>query len=273
MATQAALPEIPLVSVVMPAFNAATTLEEAIKSVLDQDHQHIELIVVDDGSTDKTAEVVSSFNDPRIQFYHQPNAGVSAARNAGLQKMSGDVLAFCDADDRLTKSSISARLAVLKARPEVDFVDGAMRSFGDQGEGETRIPTYRGDPKPALLNINPDCFMGITWLIRVHANVKYQFKPGLTHGEDLLFLLSICKGGHYAAIPEVCYEYRIGQSSAMSDITGIASGYKSVYEAIKSSGDFSEGEAAIFKRRIKGIMAKTHFKKLQLVKGLSWLLY
>src|SRR6476469_10004419 len=89
----------PLVSVVIPAYNAERFLGEAIESVLAQGYAHFELIVVDDGSSDRTAEVARSFGD-RVRTIEQENSGVSAARNAGTRAAGGELLAFLDADDR-----------------------------------------------------------------------------------------------------------------------------------------------------------------------------
>lgn len=91
---------VPSVSVVIPTYNRAHLLGRAIKSVLDQTYTDFELIVVDDGSTDGTSEVVKSFNDSRLRFIRtEPNRGASAARNTGIQAAQGEYIAFNDSDD------------------------------------------------------------------------------------------------------------------------------------------------------------------------------
>src|SRR5215831_13870333 len=89
---------MPFFSVIIPTYNRATCVGRAIESVLRQTFQDYELIVVDDGSTDKTAEVVRQYGE-RIVFVSQPNRGVSAARNAGVSRAAGDWVAFLDSDD------------------------------------------------------------------------------------------------------------------------------------------------------------------------------
>ncbi|MEM8619396.1 MAG: glycosyltransferase family A protein [Actinomycetota bacterium] len=89
----------PSIDVVIPAHNAAATIERAIRGVLEQDLEHFSLIVVDDGSTDTTADVVTAIGDPRIELHSTEQRGVSAARNRGVEIGSADIIVFLDADD------------------------------------------------------------------------------------------------------------------------------------------------------------------------------
>src|SRR5690625_3066297 len=89
-----------LISVVMPAFNEERWISESIQSILDQSFRDFELIIVDDGSTDKTFEIASSFEDPRVKVYRQENMGPAAARNKALSLVKGQYIALQDADDR-----------------------------------------------------------------------------------------------------------------------------------------------------------------------------
>src|SRR5437867_2391143 len=93
-----------LVSVVIPCYNNAPFLRDAIQSVLSQTYERTEFIVVDDGSSDDTSDVASS--DPGIRLIRQQNQGVSAARNAGLRQSRGDYVVFLDADDRLLPGAV-----------------------------------------------------------------------------------------------------------------------------------------------------------------------
>ncbi len=100
----------PFVSVIIPTFNRGWILSEAVDSVLSQDYAPFELIVVDDGSTDKTAEILSSYADPRLRVHFQPNRGVSAARNRGIEQTTGELIAFLDSDDLWLPGKLSAQV-------------------------------------------------------------------------------------------------------------------------------------------------------------------
>ncbi len=89
----------PLISVIVPAFNREVVISNCIKSVLCQTYDHLELIVVDDGSDDKTADVIAGIDDSRIRYFYQENGGASSARNSGLRECRGEMLAFLDSDD------------------------------------------------------------------------------------------------------------------------------------------------------------------------------
>ena len=105
------------VSVVIPTYNRADFVREAITSVLQQDYPDIELIVVDDGSRDGTAAVVSEFA-PAVQYLWQENRGVSAARNRGVAASTGDLIAFLDSDDLWLPNKVSAQVAYFEAQAE-----------------------------------------------------------------------------------------------------------------------------------------------------------
>ena len=105
------------VSVVIPTYNRADFVREAIVSVLQQDYPDVELIVVDDGSRDGTAAVVSGFG-PGVQYLWQENRGVSAARNRGVAASTGDLIAFLDSDDLWLPNKVSAQVAYFEAHAE-----------------------------------------------------------------------------------------------------------------------------------------------------------
>lgn len=122
-----------LVSVIMPAFNAEGFIAKAIESLLQQSYTAWELIVINDGSTDRTAEMVSQFSDTRIKLFHQPNQGEGAARNAALDKAEGEYLAFLDADDAYFPKHLDVAVQYLQSHPKMHgvYTDG----FYIDGEG------------------------------------------------------------------------------------------------------------------------------------------
>src|ERR1700722_12624504 len=105
------------IAVITPAFNAAPFIADAIRSVLAQTHRDLRMVVVDDGSTDATASVATSFADPRLTLIWQCNAGVAAARNRGMAAVEADALLFLDADDWLAPAALATLSATLDAAP------------------------------------------------------------------------------------------------------------------------------------------------------------
>ncbi len=112
----------PTVSVVIPAHNAAATISATIRSVLDQTYQAVEVIVIDDGSTDDTAECVRSFNNDSIRYVAQPRQGPSRARNRGVAEARGELVAFLDADDLWLRRKLELQVAAIRREPQIHAV-------------------------------------------------------------------------------------------------------------------------------------------------------
>ena len=125
------------VSVIIPAYNAGAYLHETMISALKQENVSLEVIVVDDGSTDNTSDIIKEFEqkDSRVKGVRQSNLGVSAARNNGSRNATGDYYAFLDADDILLESSLYNKLTVLRHLPEkTGMVHCDMRVIDGTGE-------------------------------------------------------------------------------------------------------------------------------------------
>jgi glycosyltransferase involved in cell wall biosynthesis len=128
----------PTVSVVMPVRDGARFLGEAITSVLDQTHPAVELIVVDDGSRDDSAEIARSYRE-RLVFVSEPPRGASAARNRGVELATGEFLSFIDADDLWPPTRLAVLLDAFRRRPEPDLAFGRMLFFPGDGEPVTAL--------------------------------------------------------------------------------------------------------------------------------------
>lgn len=116
----------PLVSVVIPVFNGERFLREAVQSVLDQKYSPVEIIIVDDGSTDDTATVARSFTET-VRYLHQANQGPAAARNRGIEHAQGSLIAFADADDLWPAGKLELQLSYLLRDPNIDIVLGRIQ--------------------------------------------------------------------------------------------------------------------------------------------------
>ena len=116
------------ISVIIPVYNGERYLAEAIQSVLDQNYPSLEVIVVDDGSTDESACTAKSFG-PSIRYYCQPNSGQAAASNHGIGMADGDYFTFLDADDLWARDRIHLQTAAFDDHPDVDIVSGYVKQF------------------------------------------------------------------------------------------------------------------------------------------------
>src|SRR5207247_11352011 len=138
--------DMPLVTVIIGAYNAERYLAEAIDSVLVQTHSNHELIVVDDGSTDSTAEVAEGYG-PQVRCIRQENGGMAASRNRAIPEARGSYFSFLDADDRFPPDKLRRQLAVFDADPELDIVYGHVTEFlspdlGAEARGLRRTPQH-----------------------------------------------------------------------------------------------------------------------------------
>jgi glycosyltransferase involved in cell wall biosynthesis len=207
----------PLVSIIVPTYNRAALLRETITSVLAQTYPAIELIVVDDGSTDATPELLASYGD-RIRVIRKQNGGGTAARNTGLAAARGAYVSFLDHDDLLLPEKIARQVALLERRPELGAVH--CRWYFIDREG-ARIDTIGMLPAGDLLApLTLGCFI---WsggpLIRrsVLAEVG-GFDPAIWSSDWDMWLRIARAGHHFGCVQEPLGCYRILADSTMADV-------------------------------------------------------
>jgi glycosyltransferase involved in cell wall biosynthesis len=225
------------VSIVTPAYNAEKYIRDAIDSVLRQTYPHWELLIIDDGSEDRTADIVNQFDDSRLRLFRQSNQGVSNARNKGLDVAKGKYITFLDADDRLPPRSLEARIEFLETHPEIDLVDGTVE-VKDRDLGETvrrYIPYYRGPLLPKLLELDDRVFFNVCYLFRRELTQEIRFREGMSHAEDLLYyiLMAVRNRLIYGHVEETVYHYRSGNASAMGDLDGLERGYRLLLDLLR----------------------------------------
>jgi glycosyltransferase involved in cell wall biosynthesis len=256
----------------MAAFNSDQFIETSMRSVLDQTMEDFELLIINDGSVDDSEQIVLGYKDQRIKYYFQENKGVSAARNLGLEKMSGDYFCFLDADDFMPPRSLEYRYNKFQNREELEFVDGEINTFSR--DLKTKIntwqPSYSGNPLSELLKISDSCFFGLTWMIRKRSNITYRFQENISHGEDLLFFIDISKhGGLYDFVDEDVLHYRKGHKSAMNDLKGLEEGYHQIYQALKVSKVTTLKQTSYFKRKARNIIFNSYLGNYQFINALQ----
>jgi len=136
---------IPFLSVIIPVYNAERHIGDAVRSILCECYISLEIIAVDDGSTDNSAEILKSFSE--VTYYKQANSGPAAARNLGVRMSKGDFILFLDADDLFPAGKIRQQLSYFEQRPEIEIVMGKSQFFFEDGSSKTvfRFPdeTYQ----------------------------------------------------------------------------------------------------------------------------------
>ena len=190
---------MPAVSVIMPAYNVAPYIGEAIDSVLRQTYVDLELLVIDDGSTDETLEIATrySLQDPRVRILRQVNAGISSARNHGLRVASGGVIAILDSDDMWLPGYLAAQMAILTERPQIDIVTGNAWFLGSQRHGLAArpVPDYRRAPDLAqILAEETAVFIMSVFRRRVYETIG-GFDEALRTNEDYDFWIRAAVAG------------------------------------------------------------------------------
>lgn len=205
----------PKVSVLLPAYNHQSYIADTIESLLQQTEKDIEIIAVDDGSTDQTGAILDEYarKDSRVKVFHKPNGGVVSALNYGLDRAYGVWIATCGSDDRVPPQAFSR---MLKAGRDADVVIGEFIEFDDEG---------RTTPVRLGHRIGNSCFqamfaMPATWnkLFRTELIVQNGLRfPDVRICEDLIFLAEVAAcTPRYRFIPQVVYLYRNNASCADS---------------------------------------------------------
>jgi glycosyltransferase involved in cell wall biosynthesis len=197
-----------LVTVVVVCYNQAAYLGEAIESVLGQSYPHIEIVVVDDGSTDHTRAVARAY--PQVTYIYQDNQGVAVARNTGLARSRGDYLAYLDADDRLLPNAIAAGLAALRANPACAFTFGHYRYIWSDGSilHEFPQPQVTRDHYHALLRGNFIAMQGAVLFRRRIVELAGGFDCSLRTCEDYDLFLRLALMFPICQHQELVAEYR-----------------------------------------------------------------
>ncbi len=225
------------ISVIVPVYNTEAYLPACVESLLRQTHEALELIFVDDGSTDGSAAILDAYakQDTRVRVIHKPNGGVSSARNAGIGAATGDYIGFVDSDDTVEPTYCEALLRAFKDHPEIG-VSICNRFIHGHPNGRERGAAAGADrvlsPHDAILyavSIGKS-FEGYLWNKLFRASVfreeqdgkpRFRLDPSLAICEDLLLCVEIFASGQSAYFdPTPMYHYRYRESGALRTFDG-----------------------------------------------------
>ncbi|MDP8315492.1 MAG: glycosyltransferase [Candidatus Celaenobacter antarcticus] len=261
------------VSVIIPAYNSAKFIREAVESVSNQTHKNLEIIIIDDGSTDDTKQIVQNYND-RIKYFYQKNEGAAAARNLGITKSTGDYIAFLDADDIWEKYKIEKQLSIITRYPEykfvycdVDFVNSNKKTIQNYPR---KVEILKGD---ILLPFINKYFLLLPTIIldsKCISKIGY-FNKNLKVGEDFDFILRLTKNYKGYGIGEKLYMRRIHKNSLSRQDYKLDSqnDISILKNFIKENPVFYKKNEKILKKRLSELHFKFGYRLLSNSKNLE----
>lgn len=244
-----------LVSVVIPAYNSAEFIRQCIESVLAQTYRVVEVVVLDDGSTDNTASICEEFGSS-VNLFRQENSGRGSARNMGVSKANGKYLAFLDHDDLLLPHSIHDRVEFLKKHLEVGWVFSDAVEFDDSGNLRLFLGQF------PWLNLNEDIFIQLlrgcfplTSTVMIRRSVMDfvgGFNTSLNYGEDLELFLRLALISNVGMIKEPLTKRRIHFGQGISSNFDRWNSRVMIYASFKASvGAMSHDQQVALKRALK----------------------
>lgn len=213
-----------LVSVIIPVYNAEKYIENCLKSVINQTYKNVEIICVDDGSKDRSSEIIKNLSAAfsKIRYIFQKNAGVSAARNNGLSVAEGDFIVFLDSDDYIHPQTIELFIDCQK-QTNADIVCCQYKSTNKTDEESVNIEKYSfSSPDFEYLFNSSDRIGRCVWgkLIKSEIAKNYKFPLDLKLGEDSYYMITILKDDvKVALIPEKLWYYYSNSVSLTHDVS------------------------------------------------------
>jgi glycosyltransferase involved in cell wall biosynthesis len=233
----------PLITVLMPAYNAEKYIGEAITSVLDQTFTDFELLIINDGSTDATVKIIEHFTDPRIRLINQNNQGIAAALNIGLLNAKAGIIARFDADDICMPERLMIQYNFLNTHPDY-VLTGTDTMYIDKDGVFVFTLTYPAyaDEEIRALPSEICAFSHVTVLYRKDAVIKAGMYDTNAHTfEDHLLWHKIMKQGKVCNIPEALVKVRFNPESLTIDDRWRGRRFKKIkYEAIRKAAVTSE---------------------------------
>jgi len=197
----------PLISVIVPVCNGDKYLSEALDSVLAQTYKPIEIILVDDGSTDRTSQIVNELQlrHPYIHYHFQENQGLAASRNRGISLARADFIAFIDADDIWEPEKLTSQMNLIEKNQDVEMVSGKVRQFISPEVPESERHKYRFRTEDMQTNM-----MTAVLLRKTVFETYGYFNPDLLVGPDMDWVLhAMEKGLKVMPLPELVYYRRL----------------------------------------------------------------
>lgn len=209
----------PVVSVVMAVYNGEAFLDEAVRSILGQTFTDFEFLIVNDGSTDRSGEILSAYGDPRIRVLDNPkNLGLTPSLNRGITAAMGEFIARLDADDVSEPQRLAKEVAFLRAHPEVGLVGSWTRLIDREGKklGVSRMPREHLEIRWLLTFFCPFYHSTVLWRRQLVQDGVGMYSPAFQYAMDWELWVRIAAQMKVANIPEPLVRYRLGAHSMTS---------------------------------------------------------
>lgn len=228
----------PKVSVLITTFNKAASIEECIESVLKQTYSDYELIIIDDGSTDNTEQLLKKITDSRINIFTQENKGIAKARNQALKMSKGEYIAFLDSDDLWEVDKLKLQVDVLNTNPNIGVVNSKALVIDKNGQSQGIVvgANLNGNIKENLIKGEAIASLSIPLIRKECFDKVGLFNEELTHCEDLDFWLRIHSYYKFKTINKTLTLYRRSDNNTTKKYSDVyASGKRVLENALKSN--------------------------------------
>jgi glycosyltransferase involved in cell wall biosynthesis len=236
---------MPKVSVIIPCFNQAHFIDDAIQSVFAQTYHDFEIVIVNDGSTNpETYQILKPYNGPRVRIVHTSNQGLASARNTGISHATGTYILPVDADDKISPSYMEKAVSILDSKPQVGIVYCQAEFFGER-EGRWELPEYSF----------PDILVGnVIFCSGFYRKSEWEqvkgYNPNMKYGwADFDFWLSLIElGKEVYCIPEPLFMYRQRAGSMNKSVTNEQLVYLYTQLFRNHAALYSEHISVVFRR-------------------------
>lgn len=238
-------PSPPLVSVIVPSYNAAHFLTETLASVAAQSYAHWEVLVIDDGSTDETPALLRSLTMPTLRYHRQANQGVAAARNQGLALAKGELIAFLDADDLFAPDNLRQKVEFLQAHPSIGLVHSAEEVFDSETAQTLRLAKGKGGKvQKTLLEMRENVIHSpSSVLVRASLLEKVGgFDTRLSTSADWEMWVRLAGATEFGYLPQALVRYRVHQAQMHRNIPKMEQDMRYAFAKSHRAG-FFENEA------------------------------
>lgn len=243
---------MPAVSIIVPVYNAERFLEQCVESIIAQSYADFELLLVDDGSKDRSGEICDQYKqkDSRVKVFHLPNGGVSKARNHGLNQAQGQYVTFADADDWLEATALETY--VKNFGEGIDIVRAGYKKEGKEQKAVSTKSFVTDNMSEYFLETENSRYHAFVWnsMYKRELIGDQRFDESISFCEDHLFSYAYyLKCRKFCTLSEIAYHYRIQDSATLSDVQDAGARFKVAELDYAAKCKLNrEGNAALAKR-------------------------